>query len=285
VVIYGNDETIVPIEGVHDVPADPMNPGGPLSGTRIGFFYKRFHIFWLSVWTYDGAFVRYQGDRYLPLQPAEIAKIFGKPESQVDRPFWYHFPLGLMIIIGGVILFIVVKVLEARHGPPKSEGGNAASLKDLIPDVPNQPLHHCFDYWYQPGEVLAQRLVSPADFRAFQEKVRRTVAEFAAKQTLGGQAVSLFVAVRPGNQNRFWLQFTPGGVADYLKQDLLRSLQEIPPPAVKDGPVAYASNLLLWGGPGRKDNLFSFMPVEWQHVLEPEGGTIPDDPLSKVWPA
>jgi hypothetical protein len=251
---------------------------GMPSSVAVGFHYKRLHVFWANLWTWEGTYCLYAGDQYWPLTLAQVVALTGKSESDFSKPFLYKFPLGLLIL-GGVILLIVAGSLLSRSSGPSAP---ASPLAQMIPEQPAWPVHFCFNQLYQPDEVLQQRLPSPEAFAQYGKALDQAVADFAKDQTLSGQALSLFVAVRPGGQSRFWLEFAPDGVPEEARQDLLRRLEAVPPPEVH-GPVALASYLLLWGGPGTRENLFSFIPREWTEALGPDGGVIPDDALRKIW--
>src|SRR5262249_18267668 len=66
----------------------------------VGFAYRRFHIFFCDLWTWDGRYVLYENKRYWVLQPEGVQMVFGKPEGKVGKPFLYRFPLGLLILAG-----------------------------------------------------------------------------------------------------------------------------------------------------------------------------------------
>jgi hypothetical protein len=141
--------------------------------------------------------------------------------------------------------------------------------------------------FYQPDEVLRQRVVNQREFLDFlagdvEGVVRGCLGELEPGP---GQALTLVVAIRPGRRARYWLEFNPGGLTAAIPAELQRRLQELRPPEVRDGPVAYASHLLLWGGAGEGRGGFVFMPREWELVLTAgSAGVVPDAPLSKVWP-
>jgi hypothetical protein len=105
--------------------------------------------------------------------------------------------------------------------------------------------------FYQPDEVLRQRLVNQQEFLHFIGEVDRVVRGYFSELEPGpGQALTLVLAIRPGRRARFWLEFNPGGLPDEVPAGLQRRLQELRPPEARHGPVAHANHVLLWGGTG-----------------------------------
>ena len=99
-----------------------------------------------------------------------------------------------------------------------------------------------------------------------------------------GRFFSVFGAVRPGRQSRFWLESHPGGVPAEFQAALLLRLHALPPPIVRGGPVAFAVHLLLWGGTGERTSQFPFLPARWREAMAGRVGAIPDVPLRRAWP-
>ncbi len=47
----------------------------------IGYHDNRFHVFWLSLWTWGGQHILYAGDNYRVLEPADWEELLGSPTS------------------------------------------------------------------------------------------------------------------------------------------------------------------------------------------------------------
>jgi hypothetical protein len=76
---------------------------GLLDGTpRVGFHYQYVSVWFLSVWTWGGEPVLYQGTRYWP--NAGDAKIF----ANVSTPWTYQFPPGLALLVIWILVGLVV---------------------------------------------------------------------------------------------------------------------------------------------------------------------------------
>src|SRR5262249_30501610 len=66
--------------------------------------------------------------------------------------------------------------------------------------------------FYQPDEVLRQRLVNQEEFIDFIGQVERVVRDYLSELEPGrGQALTLVLAIRPGRRARFLLGVNPGG--------------------------------------------------------------------------
>jgi hypothetical protein len=274
--IWGSGETISHLGELPPEVKQSLPPQMPRN-LKVGFAYNYFHLFWCNVWTWNGRYVLYDGNRYMPLQQGDLVTLTGKSESDHGKPLSYRIPLGLMILVGLVTAGCIGTLMSRRQQPAAVD-----PMAGLIPDQPQQPFQPCFMQAYQPDEVLRQRLPSVEEFTAYVKALDGELAAFAAERPFGGQALSLFVAVRPGRRSRVWLEFRPGGVPAHPERELVSRLETVPAPEV-NGPVAMAVYSLLWGGPGTKENLFGFMPAEWAEAAGPNAA-LPDDVLPKVWP-
>jgi hypothetical protein len=274
--IWGSGETISHLEDLSAEVKQTLPPQVPRH-VKVGFKYNYFHLFWCNVWTWDGRYVLYDGQRYIPLQEGDLVVFTGKTESEFGKPFFYQVPVGLVILVGLVVAGSVGALLSKRKGAAAGD-----PMAGLIPDQPQRPFHACFTQMYQADDVLRQRVPSVDDFSNYLKALDGELAAFAAERAFDGQALSLFVAVRPGRQSRLWLEFRPGGVPAHPERELVSRLEAVPAPEV-NGPVAVATYSLLWGGPGTKENLFAFMPGEWAEAVGPND-VLPDDALRKVWP-
>ena len=85
---------------------EAKDPGG--KPTKLGYRYWYFHIFWASVWTWDGEFVAYQHEWVNPIRlgtdPKAAAEKAGLDPDAVYPPFFYRFPLGWWI--AGVLFLL-----------------------------------------------------------------------------------------------------------------------------------------------------------------------------------
>lgn len=75
---------------------------------RVGYLYQQFGVFWLELWTWDGAFVLYQGDNVWKMTDEEAAMLLEVKPEELGKPFLYRFPLGLLIL--GVVVGVWVAV-------------------------------------------------------------------------------------------------------------------------------------------------------------------------------
>jgi hypothetical protein len=83
---------------------------------KVGFKYSHFGVFWIDLWTWGGTYCLYKGRQIWELKPEQAAVLMGKKESELSKPFLYTFPLGLVILVPGVVLYNVVRLL--RKPPP-----------------------------------------------------------------------------------------------------------------------------------------------------------------------
>ena len=154
---------------------------------------------------------------------------------------------------------------------------------EFIPENPERPFYFAFSMLHQPDPVLRNRIASTDSIPTYMKEVERTVKEYL--ETIpedSGRTCSIVFALKPGRQSRFWVEYHPEPLPGPIHDELVKRLEALEAPMVRDGPVSIAMFGLLWGGIGRENHPnFSMVPKEWQ---EAAGGIIPDGPLSKLWP-
>lgn len=156
-------------------------------------------------------------------------------------------------------------------------------LGDLIPENPDSPFHFAFQMMHQPNAVLNRRIASIEEVADYVKRIESTSKEYFESIPEGeGRTCSIVFAIKPKRRSRFWIEYYPSSLQQDMHDALIDKLLAIEAPEVREGPVSMVMFALLWGGIGRdKHQNFSMVPNEW---LEVGGGTIPDEPLSKVWP-
>ncbi|MDY0748214.1 hypothetical protein SNE35_27180 [Paucibacter sp. R3-3] len=99
----------------------------------------------------------------------------------------------------------------------------------------------------QPDALMKERVQDVDRFSAY---IKALVRE--AQVPGPGAAASGFivVALRPGAQSRFWLDFDGGEAAlnPMVRAALLKQLTHVPAIEVRQGPVVFALNVGLYGG-------------------------------------
>jgi hypothetical protein len=114
----------------------------------VGYKYSHFGIFWLALWTWDGDYCLYQGNKYWKLTPAQAAILLKKPEAELSKPFWYRFPPGLLVVGGLVAFSVAAGVLSQR--PQKK-------LKKLFADARYQKALEVFSAQMEKETAAAQQ--------------------------------------------------------------------------------------------------------------------------------
>jgi hypothetical protein len=80
----------------------------------VGFKYSSFGVFWVDIWTWGGEYCLYEDKTYWPMPRAVAAQLLNKSERDLDKPWNYTVPPGLIILIGIVVVVILVKVFRKR---------------------------------------------------------------------------------------------------------------------------------------------------------------------------
>jgi len=84
-------------------------------GTKVGYRYDYFGIFWIDFWTHGGTFCVYDEKRYAPLPPAEAARLLGTSDSSLSSPFLYKVPLGWLIVGPLILIWAICARITKRR--------------------------------------------------------------------------------------------------------------------------------------------------------------------------
>lgn len=112
-----------------------------MTGTPVdvGYFHQRVGLFWISIWTWDGAFCLYDsGNSVWELSHEEAASLLGKDPGSLRAPWVYRFPPGLFLLlgIGGFVWF------AGSQSDPEQDA-QRARLEGLLGDARyKQALEH-----------------------------------------------------------------------------------------------------------------------------------------------
>ena len=82
-------------------------PGAPGlaqgGGMKVGHVCSYGGLFWIDFWTWGGQYCAYKAENQRECQvvpPAVAAVLPGVPEDELPTPFFYRFPLGLVVLAG-----------------------------------------------------------------------------------------------------------------------------------------------------------------------------------------
>jgi hypothetical protein len=104
---------------------------------KVGFKYEYWGIFWINLWTWNGEYCIYEGDRFSPIQRSEAARLLGKTENELGAPFLYHFPLGWFIFGPLIVIGIIASRMEKakrRGNVPLFEDPNYRKALEIVRD-------------------------------------------------------------------------------------------------------------------------------------------------------
>jgi hypothetical protein len=133
----------------------------------------------------------------------------------------------------------------------------------------------------QANLLVLQRLGRPAPFSAYVLRIKSNLsAVIGAAPAQAGATAAMVVAIKPGPEARAWL-IDPSGALGGFAPGLIAAASAARPPAIRNGPIAFAIIFQAWGGGAPFPAGFP-VPAAW------EGGDaseiIPDGPLARIWP-
>jgi hypothetical protein len=138
---------------------------------------------------------------------------------------------------------------------------------------------------YLPDDALRQRLGN--DAAPLAEYIKSLEKETAAYWDKAGKpkAKGLFIAVgvKPGKKARVWCEAVDGDIPAETITKLAERLDGVPALAVKQGPIAFAVEIKLWG---QKPGKFPELPKAWRQAAKKSKQPlmIPDGLFQVVWP-
>jgi len=80
----------------------------------IEFKYHAVGVFWIDVWTWGGSYYIPGGRNGTPITEAEAAEYLGVAERDLVRPFFYRWPVGLLILCGATMALIPMALSRLR---------------------------------------------------------------------------------------------------------------------------------------------------------------------------
>ena len=99
----------------------------------VGFKYNYVAFLWVDLWSWGGTYCVHQRfeHKYVPITPAEAARLLKRDEADVQSPFWYRYPAGLFIVIPlagvGAIRWVIRQMVRP------------APVEPLPPTEPTEP--------------------------------------------------------------------------------------------------------------------------------------------------
>jgi hypothetical protein len=100
---------------------------------KVGYKWSYGGIFWIDFWTWDGEYCLYEGDGYEPITGEDAAKFMRQP-TLPDPPFFYRFPLGLLIL-GGLLGLCLLGVIASAFGGAESKKNDETAKKGQPSDA------------------------------------------------------------------------------------------------------------------------------------------------------
>jgi hypothetical protein len=93
----------------------------------------------------------------------------------------------------------------------------------------------------------------------------------------------LFVAVKPGGRARVWVLPTSGSIAPDMRVRLERTLAATPAVEVRGG-FLFAMSFGAWGAAPYQSTGAPPIPAEWAAQIPPQGVSLDDAFIDRVWP-
>jgi hypothetical protein len=95
---------------------DGGNEAVRLYGVRnVGYKFSVVSLACFHLWTWGGTYCVYEpvldgdrlSDKYKPIAKSEAARLLGKNEDELVTPFWYRYPLGLLLFLAAFVVCVI----------------------------------------------------------------------------------------------------------------------------------------------------------------------------------
>lgn len=151
------------IEYVQNVPEDMVDVAMDLTDqpVRVGYHYSSVGLFWIDGWTYDGAFVLYDGDDYWPLDDELSEGLLGKSLDELETPLLYRFPPLLVLLLVGGVGFGAYKGFAHRRAVAHNDmltGPEFQAAADVYASAGDNGLNAALDHLEAKGFDRAEAL-------------------------------------------------------------------------------------------------------------------------------
>ncbi len=112
----------------------------------VGYKYSHVAVLGLNLWAWDGTYCVYQRfeHKYVPITSAKAAEFLGKKEEDLQPPFEYRYPPGLLVfgpILALAFLLRTIRVSRARQMPVESTTGPSEGEKGTVDQEKGQDEH------------------------------------------------------------------------------------------------------------------------------------------------
>jgi hypothetical protein len=110
-----------------------------VQGSKVGYHWRYVGTFWLDLWTWGGTYCVYEGNTYGPIEASDAARLMGKQENDLQKPFLYRWPLGWLTIFPFVLvcffLGLLTEMLRTIGGKKKRKKAKVKKGKSEITTV------------------------------------------------------------------------------------------------------------------------------------------------------
>jgi len=87
----------------------------PGKGLSVGYHYQYAGLFWVEFWTWDGFYCVYaDGQQPARITEAHAAELLDQEVKDLEKPFAYRFPPGLLLVGVIVLLSVPLRLLRRR---------------------------------------------------------------------------------------------------------------------------------------------------------------------------
>jgi len=95
----------------------------------VGYKYSHVALFGLNFWAWDGTYCVYQKyeNKYVPISSAQAAQLLGKQVNDLQLPFEYRYPLGLLIFGPFLVLGLLLRIRNIHAKQTRPELGTEKS--------------------------------------------------------------------------------------------------------------------------------------------------------------
>lgn len=137
---------------------------------------------------------------------------------------------------------------------------------------------------YLPDTVMKARVEVSALTPYVNAATTAAEGAFRAAPVQPGASGMLLLMVKPGGRAKAWVVTGEPAPSAETVAAVVRAVEAVPAPAVREGPILVGVGFEAWGGGAPPVGASPPIPRDWYSYFPKDGGRLDDAFMARVWP-
>lgn len=137
---------------------------------------------------------------------------------------------------------------------------------------------------YLPDPVMKKRVEVSALSPYVNAAARAAEGVVRAAPVQPGASGMLLLMVKPGGRAKAWVVTGEPALKAETVAAMVKAVEAVPAPAVREGPVLVGVGFDAWGGGPPPAGASPPIPRDWYRYFSKDGGRLDDAFMARVWP-